>query len=213
MKHFKFYFALTMSLLINFSIFYMIDNKSKKWELAASQLKTGANTSTLIENINIIEASVAKQVTQTQKSVHSELVKLKGNKVKVQQAQTQMQKQIQEKVKSKAIVTAISAPSGGVASPQIAQKAQLKSTPGPLIYPPQAIKDNSTGKVGLKAIIKSNGRISNIEVAQSSGSPALDEAAIKWFSELNFEPANDGVAPINSVVTQTINFDLHEAVG
>lgn len=212
MKSLKLYFALGVSLLINLSIFYALESKSKKWELSSSQLKTGANTSTLIENINLVEASVAKQVMQTQKNVQNELVKLKGNKAKTK-IQAQVQKQTQEKMQSKATVTANSAPSGGAASPQIVQKAQLKSTPGPLVYPPQAIKDNATGKVGLKAIIRSDGRISNIEVAQSSGSQALDEAAIKWFSELNFEPANDGVTSINSVVTQTITFDLHEAVG
>lgn len=212
MKSLKLYLALSLSLLINLSIFYALESNNKKWELSASQLKTGANTSTLIENINLVEASVAKPVTQIQKSVQKELVKLKGTKTKVQQ-QVQVQKQTAGKAQNKATVSTNSAPSGGAARPQIVQKAQLKSTPGPLVYPPQAIKDNSTGKVGLKAVINKNGKISNIEVAQSSGSPALDEAAIKWFSELNFEPANDGVTSINSVVTQTITFDLHDAIG
>ena len=59
-----------------------------------------------------------------------------------------------------------------------------------------------------KSIVKA--KIRSVEIIKSSGYKVLDEAAIKWFRELSFKPAHDGNSVIDSVVSQTITFDLNE---
>ncbi|TXI98688.1 MAG: energy transducer TonB [Neisseriales bacterium] len=220
MNSFKPYFAITLSLLINFAIFHQLGQKQNSWELDQSELQSGADTDGVIENINIVsqttkvdttkpaqktpEEKISKKiVTETKKPVVKPLAK----PVATENSPTKVADSSQN---TKPITAENTPAASGRASPQIAHKAQLVSAPPPLVYPAEAIKQNAIGKVSIKAQIDMYGKISNIEVIASSGYKVLDEAAIKWFRELSFKPASDGTNPVNSTVSQTITFDLNE---
>jgi protein TonB len=220
MNTFKPYFAITLSLLINFAIFHQLGHKQNSWELDQSELQSGADTDGVIENINIVSQTTKavttkptqktpeekinkKIVTETKKSVVKPLAK----PVVTENSSTKV---VDSSQNTKPITAENAQAASGRASPQIAHKAQLVSAPPPLVYPAEAIKQNAIGKVSIRAQIDMYGKINQIEVIASSGYKVLDEAAIKWFRELSFKPANDGTSPINSIVSQTISFDLNE---
>lgn len=48
----------------------------------------------------------------------------------------------------------------------------------PPIYPPEAVSDRREGTVLLRLYVTTTGRVTNVEVARSSGSGVLDEAAV-----------------------------------
>ena len=192
MNSFKPYFAITLSLLINFAIFHQLGQKQNSWELDQSELQSGADTDGVIENINIVsqttkvdttkpvqktpEEKISKKiVTETKKPVVKPLAK----PVATENSPTKVADNSQN---TKPITAENAQAASGRASPQIAHKAQID------MY----------------------GKISNVEVIVSSGYKVLDEAAIKWFRELSFKPASDGTNPVNSTVSQTITFDLNE---
>jgi TonB family protein len=191
MNHIKIGLAVALSLLINFAVFYNFNHNNKKnWLLNQSELQTGANTSGIIENINLI-SSLNNQQNNKQTSPNKKL-------------QGKQQKKIAN-TKSQAST------SSGSANPQIKQLAKLKYSPPPLVYPSEAVQKNAVGKVTLKAFINSEGIISNITVVIGSGYKILDEAAIEWFKKLKFEAATNGEQAIGSFVSQTISFSLNEA--
>lgn len=216
MNTFKSYFAITLSLLINFAIFYQLGHKQNTWELDQSELQSGADTDGVIENINIVnqatKADTAKPPQKTpkekiSKKVVTETKKIVAKPVAKENLPTKVADSSQN---AKPTPIENTQAASGRASPQIAQKAQLVSAPPPLVYPTEAIKQNAVGKVSIKAQIDSQGKIRSVEIIKSSGYKVLDEAAIKWFRELSFKPAHDGNSVIDSVVSQTITFDLNE---
>ena len=50
-------------------------------------------------------------------------------------------------------------------------------------YPPEARLDRTEGKVVLKAVLRNNGSVENVEVSQSSGHPVLDHAAVELLKQ------------------------------
>ena len=46
-------------------------------------------------------------------------------------------------------------------------------------YPPEARLDRAEGKVVLKAVIRADGSVDDVEVYQSSGYRSLDQAAVE----------------------------------
>ena len=64
MNTFKSYFAITLSLLINFAIFYPLGHKQNSWELDQSELQSGADTDDIIENINIVSQTTKADTTK-----------------------------------------------------------------------------------------------------------------------------------------------------
>ncbi len=62
-------------------------------------------------------------------------------------------------------------------------------------YPASAARNGEEGTVALSLLIGTNGRVSEARVQRSSGSRALDRAAVSALSLCKFKPAmNDGVA-------------------
>jgi protein TonB len=216
MNSFKAYFAIILSLLINFAIFYKLGHKQNIWQLDQSELQSGANTAGVIENINIVsqttKADTAKppQKTPEEKISKKIVTETKKETVKPMAKESLATKIADNSQSEKSTIQENTQAASGRSSPQIAHKAQLVSAPPPLVYPAEAIKQNAIGKVSIRAQIDMYGKISKIEVITSSGYKVLDEAAIKWFRELSFKPASDGTSPVNSIVSQTISFDLNE---
>ncbi len=75
-------------------------------------------------------------------------------------------------------------------------------------YPAAARRLNQQGQVVLRALVTVQGQVTTVEVAQSSGFPALDEAARRTVSGWGFTPAQQGDQPIESWVMVPIVFSL-----
>jgi len=75
-------------------------------------------------------------------------------------------------------------------------------------YPAIAERQGWEGKVILKVKVLANGTASSVEVKQSSGRKALDEAAIAAVKGWQFSPSKRGNTPIDGWATVPIEFKL-----
>jgi protein TonB len=73
-------------------------------------------------------------------------------------------------------------------------------------YPPEAARRRELGVVRLELQIDVQGRVTEVVVVQSSGSPRLDEAARKQLLTWHFRPAFKDGRAVPSVFPQTIEF-------
>lgn len=96
------------------------------------------------------------------------------------------------------------APKPRPAAPAISQPQPI-STPSPK-YPPQALRKGEQGTVMVSAEIGVDGVPSSVEVANSSGSRALDRAAVDAVKRWRFRPAMTEGRPIPGRVQVPINF-------
>ena len=78
-------------------------------------------------------------------------------------------------------------------------------------YPASSRRNREEGRVVLRLLVDQGGRVSALEVATSSGFPALDEAAIRTVREWRFRPAmRDGQA-VAAAATVGITFRLQNS--
>lgn len=75
-------------------------------------------------------------------------------------------------------------------------------------YPSMARKLGLEGKVVLRVQVTATGMPGQVVVAQTSGAPMLDEAAIKAVQGWAFVPARRGDVPVTHVVDVPIRFQL-----
>ncbi len=75
-------------------------------------------------------------------------------------------------------------------------------------YPAAARRLNQQGQVVVRALVTVQGQVTTVEVSESSGFPALDEAARRTVSGWGFTPAQQGDQPIESWVMVPIVFSL-----
>lgn len=85
--------------------------------------------------------------------------------------------------------------------------ARYRRNPAP-DYPPEARRRREEGVVLLRVTVDARGRVETAEVAQSSGSDLLDEAARKAVRRWEFEPARRGRKAVPSTVTVPVRFRL-----
>jgi protein TonB len=78
----------------------------------------------------------------------------------------------------------------------------------PPAYPPAARRRNVEGKVLLKVDVSQEGNAAHVEIALSSGSGLLDEAALKAVERWRFIPARRGSEKIAADVTVPIIFKI-----
>jgi len=85
------------------------------------------------------------------------------------------------------------------------------------IVPPQVIysvlpeySSQVEGRTLLKVYIKPNGKAGEVQIAQTSGSGALDQSAVKALSEWTFVPARQGAVAIASWLEVPIRFILKD---
>lgn len=78
-------------------------------------------------------------------------------------------------------------------------------------YPSRAIRDDVEGRVGVRAIVGANGRVTSCTVASSSGSAVLDEAACDGMIRYaRFNPAiGDNGQPTTGTFSDTIVYQLN----
>lgn len=79
-------------------------------------------------------------------------------------------------------------------------------------YPPLSRRLGEEGKVGLHIFIAPDGRISNVEIAHSSGIQRLDDAARDWVrANWLYRPATRDGKPITSETEAVVVFNLKTA--
>lgn len=76
-------------------------------------------------------------------------------------------------------------------------------------YPQRSIENGEEGTVRLRVTVEANGRPSKVELAKSSGYPALDRSALKTVREqYRFIPATRAGVAVRSDYTFGIKFEL-----
>ena len=87
-------------------------------------------------------------------------------------------------------------------------KALLQDLAENLVYPPEAIRNKIDGRVILQFVIKKDGSIEDIKVAQSL-SPECDQAAIEAVKKLKlFKPGLVDAKPVNVRYMLPVKFTL-----
>ncbi len=97
-------------------------------------------------------------------------------------------------------------PSPERSSPPDFRAAYLRNPPPP--YPTSARRKGEEGTVTLRVLVSAEGRPERIELERSSGSSALDLAALQSMRHWRFAPARRGGAPHDAWVLVPIVFRL-----
>jgi len=77
-------------------------------------------------------------------------------------------------------------------------------------YPSSAVLGNHEGAVSLKVEIRADGTPGEVQVVRSSGSRALDAAALKAVKQWRWKPAMRGDEPVASTARFRVRFELEE---
>ena len=77
-------------------------------------------------------------------------------------------------------------------------------------YPPAAARLRESGRVLLSVAVNAAGLPERVEIASSSGSPRLDQAALDTVKRWRFVPARQGDKPVAASVTVPLVFRLDE---
>ncbi|MEE4149438.1 energy transducer TonB [Pseudomonas viridiflava] len=78
----------------------------------------------------------------------------------------------------------------------------------PPVYPPAAAKRHQQGTTLLRVHVLASGHPDQVEVAQTSGFPALDDAAKAAVRQWSFTPAKRGDTPVDGWVNVPLAFTL-----
>lgn len=89
-------------------------------------------------------------------------------------------------------------------------QASYRETPRP-DYPETARREGREGRVLLRVLVDEEGRSKRVEINISSGSEALDRAAVQAIKSWRFHPARWGDRRIESWIRIPIEFRLAEA--
>ncbi|MGE3623796.1 MAG: energy transducer TonB [Bdellovibrionales bacterium] len=111
-----------------------------------------------------------------------------------------------------------SIPTSGLQAPDATEKAAARTdpiynaaylnNPAP-VYPPPARKRGIQGKVMLEVAVSAKGDARQVEVARSSGSELLDDAALDAVRRWHFVPARQGSEVIEARVLVPVEFKLN----
>jgi protein TonB len=97
---------------------------------------------------------------------------------------------------------------GGAGVPQV--QASYGYAPKPQ-YPDSARSAGKEGRVLLRVLVDAEGKTKRVEVNLSSGTDALDRAAVDAIWRWRFSPARHGDRPVESWIRIPIDFRLTEA--
>ncbi len=103
-----------------------------------------------------------------------------------------------------------SGPLGSILDPNqtLLRPAQADTGNRPPDYPPDAVRAGQHGTVTLRLHIAADGTVARAQVAVSSGTPSLDQAAVAGITAWHFKPAlRDGV-PVPDTIDMAIEFRL-----
>jgi protein TonB len=103
--------------------------------------------------------------------------------------------------------SAISAtPAGGAVAKELKTSSRVEP-----IYPPASRRAGEEGTVRVKVLVDEGGRPSQVQVAQSSGFPKLDEAAVTAVRKWKFVAATDGTKNVTAWTQVAVTFRLTNA--
>ena len=103
-------------------------------------------------------------------------------------------------------------------SPDAVQKVAARTDPvfnaaylhnTPPVYPTPARRQGIQGKVLLAVDVSVQGLPRNVQIASSSGSSMLDEAAEEAVEQWHFVPAKRGEQPVEARVLVPVDFKLN----
>ncbi len=94
-----------------------------------------------------------------------------------------------------------------IRAPQPPVPASYRHTPLPP-YPAAAREQRLEGVVLLSVLVDTSGRVVDVNIATSSGSPILDEVAVRAVRKWTFAPARRGSRAVESVVEIPVKFAL-----
>jgi periplasmic protein TonB len=78
----------------------------------------------------------------------------------------------------------------------------------PPVYPSEAVALHEQGQVTLRLHINTEGQVAQAEIAVSSGSAALDKAALAAISAWHFHPAQQRGKPVPDIIEMGIAFRM-----
>lgn len=104
-------------------------------------------------------------------------------------------------------IVALPATSGDINSRDDAPPVAVNAN-SPVAYPPALAREGIEGTVLLRITVDSTGRVlpDSITVAESSGYPALDSAAVAGAAGLSFAPALRRGTPVSASFIQPVHF-------
>jgi protein TonB len=118
---------------------------------------------------------------------------------------------LQNAVPAAADAQAATPPANGNTSPALAPGASpvplAGQTPAP-VYPPSAMRRRETGTVLLHVDVGVDGIPTRVQLAERSGSRALDRAAVEAVRRWRFSPAQRDGQPIPSSIVIPVDFNL-----
>jgi TonB family protein len=78
----------------------------------------------------------------------------------------------------------------------------------PMIYPPALLEQGIEGRVLLRLYVDGQGKLvgDSTRIAESSGYPALDSAAVQGAASLRFSPALRRGRPVSAPFLQPVHF-------
>jgi TonB family protein len=76
----------------------------------------------------------------------------------------------------------------------------------PIEYPLELWDEGVEGELLLRVRVSAEGQVDSVEVSESSGSPALDSAAVRGARELRFEPGRKGGRLVPMWATLPVHF-------
>ena len=82
--------------------------------------------------------------------------------------------------------------------------ALLPATPPP--YPASEVRKNNQGVTKLSVCLDTRGRVTSATLAETSGHPVLDQAAMKWVRTLKFTPLTLDGAP-QSICNHAVDYE------
>ncbi|MBS0396095.1 MAG: energy transducer TonB [Proteobacteria bacterium] len=99
---------------------------------------------------------------------------------------------------------------GAAADTSVLLRSARKLSGEEPLYPAAARRLGEQGAVLVRVRVGADGRAHDVEIAGSSGSPRLDEAAVAAVRRWRFEPAATAGGPIESWTTLRVRFRLTE---
>lgn len=76
-------------------------------------------------------------------------------------------------------------------------------------YPDASRRAGEEGRATVKICVNATGKIDSAEIANSTGHPLLDEAALKVAKAFRFKPATSEGKPVASCPSLPVKFELH----
>lgn len=76
-------------------------------------------------------------------------------------------------------------------------------------YPKDALKSGQQGRVVVRIVVSASGKITGVAVVQSSGIPALDEAATKGVMVWRFNPGRQASGAVSTSTDVPIDFTIN----